>query len=523
MQWLARVCLDRPVFTWVLALVLIVLGTASIGSLPVDRFPNIDIPMVTVISTYPGASPEQVESEVTDLIEEQVNSVAGIAELRSTSYEGLSVVLVQFELDKPVDVAAQEVRDRVDRALGKLPPGIDPPRVEKIDPDAAPLFYVALRGPGTSQELTQFADDEVKARLEGKSGVGSVAIIGGRERQIRVDIDPARLDAQGIGITEVSAAIARENLELPGGTMTEGGRTLQVRVPGRVKTAAGFAEIPVATINGHVVRVGDVATVEDGAEEVQSIANLDGEQVILLTITRQSGTNAIAVADALNEELEVIRNDLPAGYDLEVVRDESSFVRTSVHAVQEHLVLGALFAIAVVLFFLRSGRSTLIAALAIPVSIIGTFAMIAALDLTLNMITLLALTLAVGIVIDDAIVVLENVIRFIEERKLDPRTATIEATKEIGLAVLATTLSLVAVFLPVAFMGGIMGRFLASFGVTMSVAVLISLFVAFSLTPMLCARWLKPSGAHMKRPKPTGAGLMTKREEKARYRAWRRG
>jgi HAE1 family hydrophobic/amphiphilic exporter-1 len=525
MQWLARVCVDRPVFTWVLALALLVLGTASMGSLAVDRFPNIDIPMVTVISAYPGASPEQVESEVSDVIEEAVNSISGIAELRSTSYEGLSVVYVQFDLEKDTDVAAQEVRDRVDRVLAKLPVGLDPPRVEKIDPDAVPLYYVALRGPGSPQELTQFADDEVKARLEGKNGVGSVSILGGRERQIRVEVDPARLEAQGVAINEVGIAIARENLELPGGVVSQGSRTYQVRVPGRVQSAEGFASIPIAIRDGHVVRVGDVASVTDGAEEAESLASLDGEPIILLTIIRQSGTNAIAVADALDEELAIIRADLPAGYDLDVVRDESAFVRTSVHAVQEHLVLGALCAIGVVLFFLRSGRSTLIAALAIPVSIVGTFAMLAALDLTLNMITLLALTLAVGIVIDDAIVVLENVIRFLEERKLDPKRATLDASKEIGLAVLATTLSLVAVFLPVAFMGGIMGRFLGSFGLTMTVAVLISLLVAFSLTPMLSARWLKRSGGHSERPHPDGsasAGPMSRADERARYRAWRR-
>lgn len=523
MQWLARISVDRPVFTWVLALVLLVLGVASLGSLPVDRFPNIDVPFVTVISSYPGASPEQVETEVSDVIEEAVNSVSGIGELRSTSFEGLSVVFVRFELEKDPDVAAQEIRDRVDRVLAQLPAGLDPPRVEKLDPDAAPLYYVAVRGPGTPQELTQFAEDEVKSRLEGKTGVGNVQLLGGRERQIRVEVDPARLHAHGIAINEVAAAISRENLELPGGTVSQGARTFQVRVPGRVDSAQGFANVPIASRSGYVVRVGDVATVTDAAEEAESLASLDGEPIILLAVTRQSGTNAISVADTLDEELALVRSELPAGYRLDVVRDESAFVRTAVHAVQEHLLLGALCAVAVVLFFLRSWRSTVITALAIPISIIGTFAVLAALDLTLNMITLLALTLAVGIVIDDAIVVIENVIRFLEERKLEPRRATLEAAKEIGLAVLATTLSLVAVFLPVAFMGGIIGRFLASFGITMSVAVMISLFVAFSLTPMLSARWLERSGGHASRPHPDGkAPSMSDGEERARYRAWRR-
>ncbi|MCB9599315.1 MAG: efflux RND transporter permease subunit [Sandaracinus sp.] len=523
MQWLARVCVDRPVFTWVLSLTLLVVGVAALGGLPVDRFPNIDIPFITVVSPYPGASPEQVETEVTDIIEESVNSVAGLSELQSTSFEGLSLVMIQFELDKDVDVAAQEVRDRVDRVLAQLPESLDPPRVEKIDPDAAPLLYVALRGPGTPQELSVFAEDEVKARLEGKAGVGAINLLGTRDRQVRVEVDPGRLQAQGMSILDVRTALVRENLELPGGDMTQGSRTLQVRVPGRVRDAAQLAQVPVAQRNGHVVRLADVADVTDGAAEAESLASLNGEPVVLLTITRQSGTNAIAVADSIRGELDAIAADLPGGYTLDVVRDESSFPRTAVHAVQEHLILGAIFAILVVLSFLRNGPATIISALAIPVSIIATFAVIGALGLTLNMITLLALTLAVGIVIDDAIVVLENVIRFLEERQLDPREATIQATKDIGLAVLATTLSLVAVFLPVAFMGGIMGRFLASFGITMAVAVLVSLFVAFTLTPMLTARWLKAKGGHAHRPHPKErAPQMTSAQERARYAEWQK-
>lgn len=523
MQWLARVCVERPVFTWVISLTMIVLGVAAFGSLPVDRFPNIDVPAITVSAAYPGASPEQVETEVTDVLEEAVNSVSGLSELTSTSYEGLSVVFVQFDLEVDVDVAAQEVRDRVNRVLAELPSDVDPPQIAKIDPDAAPLLYVAVRGPGEPQELTQFVDEEIKQRLEGKGGVGSVQILGGREREIQVELDPIRLEAQGLGIADVRSALMRENMELPGGDLSQGATTLQVRVPGRVESAAGFADLPVARRGGHVVRVGDVAEVRDAAAEVDSIATHNGEQVVLLAITRQSGTNAIAVADAMREELDLIGTELPPGYAMDVVRDESIFPRAAVHAVQEHLVLGAIFAIFVVLIFLKSFRSTVIAALAIPVSIIGTFAVLGALGLTLNVITLLALTLAVGIVIDDAIVILENVVRFLEERKLDPKKATIEATKDIGLAVLATTLSLVAVFLPVAFMDGIIGRFLSSFGATMTSAILVSMLVAFSLTPMLTAKWLKRGSVeHGERPHPPegGARELSGAEEKARYDEW---
>ena len=523
MQRLARVCVERPVFTWVLSLTMIVLGVAAFGSLPVDRFPNIDIPAVTVSAAYPGASPEQVETEVTEVIEEAVNSVSGLSELQSTSFEGLSVVFVQFDLEVDADVAAQEVRDRVSRILAELPDDVDPPQVAKLDPDAAPLLYVAIRGPGEPQELTEFVDEDIKQRLEGKGGVGAVQILGGREREIQIVVDPTRLEAQGLSIAEVRAALMRENLELPGGDLAQGSRTLQVRVPGRVETVGGFATLPIATRDGHVVRIGDVAEVRDAPAEMESIATLDGEPVVLLAITRQSGTNAIAVADAMREELDGIRADLPPGYSMEVVRDESVFPRSAVHAVQEHLVLGAIFAIFVVLIFLKSLRSTVIAALAIPVSIIGTFAVLGALNLTLNVITLLALTLAVGIVIDDAIVILENVVRFLEERKLDPKQATIAATKDIGLAVLATTLSLCAVFLPVVFMEGIIGRFLSSFGATMTSAILVSMLVAFSLTPMLTSKWLKRGSVdHPERPHPPAGGApdMSTKEEKDRYDQW---
>lgn len=524
MQWLANVAVSRPVFTWVLSLVLLVLGVASIGRLPVDRFPDIDVPMVTIISTYPGASSAQVETEVSDIIEEAVSSVSGLSEIRSTSYEGLSVVMVQFELEKNGDVAAQEVRDKVNRILAQLPSELDPPRVERMDPDALPLIYVALRGPGTPQELAQFATDEVKDHLEGKNGVGSVQILGGRDREIQIEVDPARLQAQGFAVSDINIALQRENLELPGGNVIEGARTLQVRVPGRVSTADELGAIVVGAREGRVIRIRDLANVSDAAAEAESLVTFDGDEVVLITVTRQSGTNAIAVADGIIATINEIRGNLPAGYTLDVVRDESVFSRTSVSAVEEHLILGAIFAVLIVFIFLRNGRATVIAALAIPVSIIATFAVLNVMGLTLNMITLLALTLAVGIVIDDAIVVLENVIRFIEEKHLEPMEAAIVATKDIGLAVLATTLSLVAVFLPLVFMGGIVGRFLTSFGLTMSVAVLVSLFVAFSLTPMLSARWLKKSGAHHPvRPHPTEpAPEMNMKEERARYRQFAR-
>lgn len=490
MQWLARVCVRYPVFTWVLVLSLGVFGVASMQGLGVDRFPKIDFPAIVVTTTLPGASPEQVETEITELVEEQLNSIAGLDELSSSSYEGASVVIARFDLEKDVGEASEEVRDRVARLGAQLPDGIEQPRVERIDPDAAPVMLVAVRTTRTPLEATDFADRVIRRRIESLAGVGGIAISGGRERDIQVVIDPDRLGAVGLTARDVQRALALENVEIPGGDVIQGERTLQLRVSGRITDPKEFGLIPLATRNGTVIRVGDVAEVIDGGRDPASLATVDGEEVVILSIRKQSGANTVAVVDALRERIAEIQTTLPPAFELEIVRDESEFISNSIHAVQEHLVVGGILAALVVLLFLRNGRSTIIAALAIPTSIISTFTLLAALDLTLNMITLLGLTLSVGIVIDDAIVVLENIVRFIEEKGYTARRAAVVATQEIGLAVLATSLSLVAVFLPIAFMSGIIGRFMGSFGFTMSFAIIVSLFVSFTLTPMLCARWL---------------------------------
>ena len=496
MQWLAAVCVRRPVFTWVLMLVLIVFGIASYRGLGVDRFPNVDLPIVVVSTVLRGASPEQVETEVTDKVEEALNSIAGLEELRSTSFEGLSVVTAQFALEKDIAEAAQEVRDHLNRALPLLPREIDQPQVQRIDPGAVPVVQIALSGPRPVRELTEFATRRVKRQLESLSGVGGVTVLGGRARQIRVVVDPARLQGLGLTVSDVQRAFATQNVEVPGGQVQAGARSLQLRVQGRATSLDELADLVVAQRGTAAVRVRDVGQVFDDAEEPSSAAALNGKSVVVLSVVKQSGVNAIAVVDALRSRVEELRRSLPPGYEMRIVRDESVFVRNAVKTVEEHLVIGALLAGLVVLLFLGSGRSTIIAGLAIPTSIIATFAMIRVLGLTLNVITLLALTLSVGIVIDDAIVVLENIVRFIEERGLRPARAAVLATREIGLAVLATTLSLVAVFLPVSFMGGIVGRFLGSFGLTMSFAIIVSLFVSFTLTPMLSGRWLKRSHEH---------------------------
>ncbi|MDP3277268.1 MAG: efflux RND transporter permease subunit [Deltaproteobacteria bacterium] len=490
MQWLAAVCVRRPVFTWVLMLALIVVGSFSMLGLGVDRFPNIDFPVVIVTTVLPGAAPEQMESEVSDKIEDALNSISGVDELRSNNFEGLSVVVARFDLDKPVAIAAQEVRDRVNRTLSVLPQGILQPRVERIDPDAAPVMLVALSGPRSVRELTEFASRNVRRQIESLSGVGGVVIYGGRSRQVNVTIDPVRLQAYGLTISDVSRMLAAQNIEVPGGTVYRGARQYSLRVQGRVPSIADFNNIALTSRNGLTVRLRDVGAVEDGEADASSIASLSGREVVILAPRKQSGTNTVAVIDGLKERINEIRRSLPPGFRLDVVRDEGEFIRNAINAVEEHLILGSLFAAIVVLLFLWNLRSTVISALAIPTSIIATFGLIKAMGLTLNTITLLGLTLAVGIVIDDAIVVLENIVKFVEEKGLNPRKAAIVATKEIGLAVLATTLSLIAVFLPVAFMGGIVGRFMASFGFTMSFAIVISLVVSFTLTPMLASRWL---------------------------------
>ncbi|HEY1959182.1 MAG TPA: efflux RND transporter permease subunit [Polyangiaceae bacterium] len=499
MQWLAALCVRRPIFASVLILVLCVVGIAGYTQLGVDRFPNIDFPVVVVTTTQPGAAPEDVETEITDKVEEAVNTISGIDELRSVTTEGASQVVVTFLIEKNVDVAAQEVRDRVNTVLPQLPKDIDQPIVQKLDPDASPILYFALRSENHSvRETTEIADKRVRRSLESIDGVGQVLIVGGRKRQINVMLDPIKLRGAGVTVLDVQRAIAAQNLTTPGGRVDTGPGELTVRIHGRVSDPNQIGDLVVRRAEGHSITVRDVGDVIDGEEDADSAAVLNGNNTVLLALRKQSGANTVQVADAVKERVEDIKKQLPAGYSIELVRDESGVIRTSVDAVREHLVAGALLAAFIVFLFLGNLRSTLIAAIAIPTSIIGTFATMWWAGYTLNTITLLALALAVGIVIDDAIVVLENIFRHIEEKHEPPMKAAVEATKEIGLAVMATTLSLIAVFLPVAFMGGIPGKFLRSFGVTMAFAIAVSMLVSFSLTPMMSSRWLKEAEANYK-------------------------
>jgi hydrophobic/amphiphilic exporter-1 (mainly G- bacteria), HAE1 family len=491
MQWLAELCVKRPVFATVLILSLTVVGAFSFTRLGVDRFPKVDIPTIVITTVQPGAAPEQIETEITDKIEEGVNTINGIDELRSISSEGISQVMIGFVLEKDTDVAAQEVRDKVNGVLPLLPKTIQQPRVDRFDPDAAPVLSLALSANKPVRDITEYADKVLRRKLESVNGVGQVLILGGRKRQVNVWLDADRLRAYNLTVNDVARALQSQNIEIPGGRVDQGPQSLTLRTRGRVQTVAEFNDIVIREKDGHPIRVAEVARVEDGEAEALSTANVNGEDTVLLQVRRQSGTNTVEVVNEVKQRLKEVQTTLPPGYNLRQVRDTSEFIEASIHNVEEHLIVGSILAALVVLLFLTNLRSTIISAIAIPTSIVATFGLVWYMGFTLNLMTMLALTLSVGIVIDDAIVVLENIYRFIEEKHDDQFHAAIEATQEIGLAVLATTLSLVAIFVPVGFMGGIVGRFMKSFGLTMAFAIMVSLLVSFTLTPMMSARFLK--------------------------------
>lgn len=481
--------IKRPVFASVVILVMCVLGVAGYTKLGVDFFPNIEFPVVTVTTILPGASPREVETEITDPIEESLSTIAGVDEIRSTSAEGVSIVVVLFNLETNADVGAQEVRDKVDLALRSLPEGVEAPVVGRLDPSAAPILYLSLTSDASPVEVTEVADTLVRKRLEGAQGVGSVAVVGGRKREINIELDPLRMRALGVSAPEVARALGTQNVQIPGGSLETGPRQVNLRVQGRVTSVDEIGDIVVRPgTGGAVIRVRDVADVVDGPADAKSIALRDGERTVVLAVRKQAGTNTVAVVDNVLDRLDDVRPVLPRGYRLDVVRDTSQTIRTAADNVTSHLIEGGFLAALVVLLFLGNIRATFVSALAIPTSIISTFAVMNYVGFTLNTMTLLALALAVGIVIDDAIVVLENIFRFVTEKGMAPMEAASAATKEISLAVLATTLSLIAVFAPVGFVGGLPGRFLVNFGFTMSFAIAVSLVVSFVLTPTLTAR-----------------------------------
>jgi HAE1 family hydrophobic/amphiphilic exporter-1 len=492
MHALAQLCVRRPVFATMLILALVVVGIFSYFSLGVDLYPKVDIPTVMVVVSNPGASPEEIETEISKKIEDAVNTISQVDEVRSISSEGQSQVIITFLLSKNGDVAAQEVQNKVNLIVNDLPQTAKQPVVQKFDPDAAPILRVAVSAPRSLRDVTLIADKQIKRSLENAKGVGDVTIVGGAKREIHVLVDPGKLRAYDLTVTDVFNALRLQNLELPGGSLNAGAQEFTVRTTGRVAEAAQFNQVAIANRNGYVVKVSDIGYAEDSYEEPASAARLDGVPAVTLVVAKQSGENTVATADEVRHRLDTIRQSLPKDVKADIISDQSIFIKASVDSIKKHLIEGSIFAAIIIFIFLANVRTTLIAAVAIPTSIISTFALMAAMGFTLNNITMLALTLMVGIVIDDAIIVLENIYRYIEEKNVPPFTAAIQATKEIGLAVMATTMSLLAVFLPVGFMGGIVGRFMSSFGFTSAFAIAVSLLVSFTLTPMLCSRFIKP-------------------------------
>ena len=496
MHKLAALCVERPVFATMLILALLVVGVFSFSSLGLDLFPKIDLPTVVVTTSNPGASAEEIETEITKRVEDAINTTSGIDSIASTSIEGSSTVVVQFSLDKSGDVAAQEVRDKVNRIIPDLPDTTKTPVVQKLDPDATPVMQIVVSSPRPLRDVTEIADKQIRPRLENIKGVGQIEIVGGLKREIRIWVDPQKMRAYNLPITDVTNALRQQNMELPAGSVNAGEQELSVRTLGRLVDPAQFNEIAIARRGPYVVRLSDIGRAEDSEEEPDTAARLNGNPAVTLTVSKQSGENTVATADALKARLEEIQAILPKDLRFQIVNDQSQYIKSALHVLEEHLIEGSILASLIIYFFLANIRTTLIAAIAIPTSIISTFGFMAAINLDLNQITMLALTLMVGIVIDDAIIVLENIYRYMEEKGLPPRQAAVQGTKEIGLAVMATTASLLAVFLPIGFMGGIVGRFFSSFGFTASFAIAVSLLVSFTLTPMLCSRFIKmPSPA----------------------------
>ncbi len=496
MRTLVDLFIKRPVFAAMLIATLVVVGMYSYERLRVDRFPSVDLPTVVVRTTLPGASVEEVETLVSQRIEETINTVDGIDQLRSISTNGSSLVMITFTLERNIDTAAQDVRDRVAGVLRELPPDIEAPIISKFDNDQTPVITFALSAKRPIRELSEIADKLIKPQIENSLGVGEVRLVGAAERAINVWVDAKRLEAFNLPIAAVAEALRRQNVEVPGGNVTSSENESVLRTMGQVADPRDFALLVVATIDGRPIHLGDLARVEDGTKEVRSLSRLNGEPCVTLEVRRQSGANTVEVIDGVKARLERLAPDLPSDLQITVIRDQSRFILAALHEIKTHLVLGSLLASLVVLVFMRSWRATWIAAIAIPCSTVASFAVMDAFGFTLNSVTMLALVLMVGIVIDDAIVVLENIFRFVEEKGMSPFDAAREGTAEIALAVMATTLSLAVIFVPVSFMSSISGRFLFQFGITAAAAVLVSLLVSFTLTPMMSARLLRALPKH---------------------------
>ncbi len=508
---LTEICVQRPVFAFMLIMFLVVMGVFSFLDLGVDLFPKTDPATVYASFRLPGASPEEVVSQVVMPLEEAVSSISGIDEMRAVVSEGGGSLIITFVLEKDIGEAVEEVREKVQSAVRRMPPNILPPTVRKADVDADAVITLALSGDRSVRELTEVADKIVRRSLETVDGVAAVNISGGQKRQINLFLDMNKLNGYSLTAQDVERAVRSENIEAPGGRIVRGQSEIGVRTMGRVESIDQFNDIIIKKVNGVPIRLKDIGYAEDGVAEKRSFAYLRGKPAVTMEVQRQTGTNTVRVVDDIIKRIEQTNKQLPKGLNLIVVKESATYIKNSVASLEEHLVLGSLLASLIIWLFIRDFRTVLISSIAIPTSIITTFSVMRYLDYTLNSMTLLALTLAVGIVIDDAIIVLENIYRYLEaDEHIHPIRAAIEATKEISLAVVATTISLVIIFIPIAFTTGYAQRYLKQFGWTMSVAILVSMLVAFTLTPSLSARVLKRkpkkpghSGSHHGHGDPT--------------------
>ena len=497
-MFLSDVSIKRPVFATMMMVLLIVLGVVSYNRLAIDEYPDITYPVVIVNTTYPGASPESMMRDIAKPVEEALNTVQGMKEITSTSQEGNATVRLMFNLGVDIGTALQDVQAKISRIRRQLPPNIDDPIIRHFDPNEFPIMAIAIQSSERSiRELTDLADELIQPRIEAIPGVGGVNIIGGNARQIRVQLDPSAMRAYAVSPAQVAAALQRENQEVPAGRVQRGASEQLVRITGRVRDPAAFSDVAVVVRNGVPVRVGDLATVVDGAEERRGGAEIQGTPAVSVEVLKVSGSNTVQVADSVRHVLGQLERTVPADIRLTIIRDDSERIRESLHDVQLSIVLGAILTIAIIYLFLNSWRSTVITGLTLPVSIISAFFIMWVFGFTVNTMTLMALSLAIGLLIDDAIVVRENIVRHVEMGK-NHHDAARDGTNEIGLAVMSTTFAVVAVFVPVAFMGGMIGKIFFQFGVTVAFAVLVSLFVSFTLDPMLSSVWYDPEieGAH---------------------------
>ncbi len=502
-MWLADTSVKRPVFATMVILALVVLGLVSYPSIGVDLLPKVEFPIVTITTTLKGASPDVMDVDVTDRIEGAVNTINGVKSITSTSYESYSRTTIEFVLERNIDQAVQDVREKVSGIRNKLPADIDEPRIAKVDPDAVPILFINLSGKQSVRDLSTYADEVLKEQLQRINGVGDVIFYGLRLRQVRLWLDAAKMQAYQVSPSDVIVALKRENIELPGGRIETKTKEYTVRIKGEFAKIPEFNDLIISYYKGAPVRVRDIGRAEDGMEEKRSLARFNKIPAIGMAIQKQSGTNTVEVANRVKGEIERINKTLPPGMKVNIAMDQSLFIVRSIDEVQFHLILGSLFAILAVFLFLKNVRTTLISAVALPVSIISTFALINAFNFTFNNMTMLALSLSVGLLIDDAIIVIENIYRHIEEGMM-PMEAAKFATSEIGLAVMATTFAIVAIFLPVAFMKGIIGRFFLQFALTIVFSVLVSLLVSFTLTPMMASIFLRPHKKSM--PNSMAAG-----------------